>query len=364
MKHEDQLVVSVFKLARLLVRKQLKAGSWEDSNPSLNSIVITTQATLLLSEFKCTFFDKSTEKACLWLSKPDVASSQYSYWRLLPLICCHYDNDSLEKAWSHVKQNVVENVLHHPNSPLKTYLVHCGVLLKKKDDPVFDEQLKSIKESLHNLNEDFLPEVVSYRLAVYTSFDLEGSLAILDNAIGHIKKKGYILDDRIHWASLVTTSYIALNLIETRDLLFCNQCQALDSLIEKSINYIFSEYTAGHLDSPLLAGGEKEINGKYYVSIVCCRALSAYLNMIDVGWQQRYWATSYRRLLKSITIAIPFILGLCLLCLGRLFEFYGTKTSFNLDLLSVSADIIAMLTFAYGLCRWLIFKYFKYGDSK
>lgn len=364
MKREDQLVDSVFKIARFLVRKQLRAGSWEDSNPSLNAIIITTQAALLLSDFKCSFFDKSTEKACHWLSKPDVASSEYSYWRLLPLICCHFDKDSIEKAWAHVKQNVVRELRHHPNSPLYTYFVHCGVLLEKKDDPTFVEQLTLIRENLRNPNEIFPAEVVSYQLAVYTNYDLEFSLSILDKAINHIKKKGHISGEQIHWASLVTTSYIALNLIETRDLLAFNQCKDLNSLIEKSINYIFSEYTAGHLDSQLLAGGEKEIKGKLYTSIVCCRALSAYLTMFDVGWQQRYWAMSYRRLLKKVTLCVPFILGLCLLSLVRLLEFSNKKTALNLDLLAISADIIAWLTLAYGSFRWLITKYYKSSDTK
>lgn len=342
----------VFSLAFDLEKSQYKSGAWEEEKPSLNAIILTTQATLFLSEFKCGFFNANIIKSCEWMTKPDVASSQYSYWRLLPLFRCPKDSDLINQAWEHAHECVNQELQHHENSPLPMFFVYCSAMLGKELNGKYKELYDEFEASLRAPENRVSAETISYQLLALANVNKKLATQLMPTALEHIEKKAHRTAARIHWANLVSSAYVTLNLIELSQLLHVPKNDNLFTMINNSINYLFTEYKEGRLDSQLLAGGENEINSREYSAIVCCRAFVSYLNFIADGWQQRYWASRYRRSRTYLEYTIILAVAMGLFAISRAFSLPSFSWLGNVDILSEGADFIAWLTLVFGLGRW------------
>ncbi len=267
-----EILKKLYNYANTLINQQKSNGAWYQKKPSLQSVVLTCQISLLLVLFFGKKIKKSLEKASSWLTSTKVVTNEYSYWRALPLIEIGCNDTEIEDALNHVKQKIVSGVLHHENSPIKEFYCSC-VYKANKSCKVANNITRELKDIVHNndiirkLPSNKISHILSYLYATGNIEEKEVSM-LLDIIIS----KSEISDGMRKWTSLVSTSYVVLNLIEILKVCQCQKLQnKINKLVEEAGRYLIKRWADDNFKSPPTAGGD--FDDTDFSKIVSARAL-------------------------------------------------------------------------------------------
>ncbi len=270
-----------------LIAAQNSEGAWGDKSPELETSVVTCQATQFVSSFRGKVVTTALERAIEWLTRPAVASSEYTYWRYVPLYEAKASKDDLEQAINHLRDTVALGIKHHANSPLQEYYVVCRIKHGGLDSLATQIVGDSLKE-LNSAPSDWSPEKLAFKLAivVLSGTNPSGQLveATIDRLIVASTCKGGIR----YWHSLVATAYIEMNLLQ-----LCRQFgiasplgEKIWQIAEQTARYLVKQWDKGEFASEPLAGGV--FDKTPYSKIVVARALVEVLDFQEPRWREPF----------------------------------------------------------------------------
>lgn len=274
-----------------LVTAQNSEGAWGDKLPVLETSVITCQATHFLSSFRGKDVTKALERATEWLTRPAVASSEYSHWRYVPLLEAKASEGDLEQAISHLRDKVQLGIKHHENSPLQEYYAMCRI----KHGGLDSLAKQIVNDSLKELSAppaDWSPEKLAFKLAIVVLSGMSPSEQLVETAIDRLVLASTCKGDIRHWHTLVATAYIEMNLLQ-----LCRQFGSASAIGKKSwqiaeqtARYLVKQWDKGDFASEPLAGGV--FDKTPYSKIVVARALVEVLDFQEPRWREPFLSES------------------------------------------------------------------------
>jgi hypothetical protein len=350
------------EFAHSLAAKQKRSGAWCSNEPNLESIVITCQALLFLSELNKTIFSKNISKAVGWLTRPNVSAHEYSYWATLPLIISGAQSKTIQSSLDNTKAKVKSGVLHHENSPLIPYYAEC-TYFANCDDGLAKKLIDNFATELESPIPEWTPERILYRYQNLALRKHKESVKLLDSLKREIKARSTFEGDLLYFSSLISTCYVMINF---GNFLIYDCDEKIKSEIRPyfhgALKYIEKSWFENKFDSPPLAGGD--IKNPIYFKTVAARALNKAYSALSPNWQTGVISRKYV-LNKTILLFLSFFIFGALILWSEPKILHLLKS----NILSIQpsawqkigkgADIIAYLSFISPFLYYLYSKYIK-----
>lgn len=295
---------SLIDFAVELMDTRTPDGSWHDARPTLQSIVVTCQATTWLAGVEGDLAEETVDDACRWLCKAETVALDYAYWRLIPLIYAGADAGAIAAARDHVRKAAEERVIHHRNSPLNGFYIDALNRLGVTDE-TYD---RIVSEWSHDLDQpvvEWAPPRIGHVLGCIAANPAPFDAGYSARLVAQLRAVGTYDGAVRYWGSLVETAYVV------KDLAACAnqfdgrlQAECLD-MAKEGARHLCTAWTRDELASPPIAGGD--FDDTLYNHVVVARALSAVCDVVHPGWQSRAWANEfagYRRSLGAISPSV------------------------------------------------------------
>ena len=268
----SEILVKILLYSNSLIKQQKKKGAWHQNEPSLQSVVLTCQNALLLSLFTGKKYENALNKAMSWLNSPAVATNEYSYWRALPFIEVGFNKHGIDDALRQTKEKIKNDVLHHENSPIKEY--YCWCIYKANEtcavaDTIISDLKAALKGNIGGRASSNLSHITSL-LCATNKITIQEATKALDQIVS----KSEASDGMRKWTSLVSTSYIIINLVDIQKTChFPSIKKRVDDLLMEAGKYLTKRWNDDDFKSPPNAGGDFETTS--FSKTVSARALVA-----------------------------------------------------------------------------------------
>lgn len=330
----------------LLTKQQTRSGAWIENNPSLQSVILTCQSTLLLCKFRGSIVEKSLNKSVSWLTRADIATYEYSYWRLLPILRAKINGQLASDIKEQVRKKIEVGLLHHENSPLKGYYIECCIQLNEIDSTV-REILNEWFDQVSNNSQEMPPERITYILANYplikSAPNRKKVLELAPALLEVISTKGTYRNNTRFWSNLVSTAYITLNLVQIYKLVTDNKAKKIaHDLMQESTLFLTRMWELKNFESDPLAGGDFQQTD--YAKIIVARALVEVADWEDSGWREEAWVNNYDKIKNRHHTVLFILIGFALIILAQFIRKISISQTNSIDWLIVAkiADIIAI----------------------
>jgi len=268
-----------------LLAGQNPEGMWYKEKSELIAAVVTCQATHFLSSFHGKSITASLTRAVNWLASPAVSTSEYTYWRYIPILEAGAPPADLEASMNHLKEKIDAKIKHHEDTPLYEYYVLCR-LRHGGLDPNAKQIVDDCVKELTALPNDWKPEKLCFKLTVAVLSGVDIADNIVQTAIDRLTALSTFKSDRRQWHSLVATAYILINLLQIQRHFGKTSIvgNKLEKILNETTRFLVQRWDCKDFYSEPLAGGD--FGDTHYNKIIVARALVEALDSQEPRWRE------------------------------------------------------------------------------